>query len=90
MPTLSAETLMRLPQPIYNCIIGFSAVHMALRNPADKALEHKALEAKVRVYQNHNQLLTTPQYQLDLRPDVVACIGGLVFAMDVSTIKTYS
>ncbi|PVH98040.1 hypothetical protein DM02DRAFT_673662 [Periconia macrospinosa] len=83
LPTISAEVAERLPPIIANCILGFSAVHMASRNPGDKALEHLALEAKVHVYQHHNQLLTTPQYQGDLRPDVAACIGGLVFAIDM-------
>lgn len=83
---LSHETAQRLPRTIVNCILGIAAVHMASRNPGNRALERLALETKVNVFQSHNSLLQASHHQADQQPDVVICSGILIFAMDVSNI----
>ncbi|KAF2688724.1 hypothetical protein K458DRAFT_151697 [Lentithecium fluviatile CBS 122367] len=80
---LSHETAQRLPRSIVNCILGIAAVHMASRNPGNRALERLALETKVNVFQSHNRLLQMPQDQIEHQPDVVICSGILIFAMDL-------
>jgi hypothetical protein len=81
---LSPEMAEKLPRIIVNSILGIAAVHMAARNPGNRALERLALETKVNVFQNHNRLLQMSKNQAEHRPDVVICSGILIFAMDVS------
>jgi len=87
--TITQENAQKLPKSIVNCILGVTAVHMASRQPGNRALERLALETKVNVFQSHNQLLRLPQTKIDQRPDVVICCSILIFAMDVSCLPDY-
>jgi hypothetical protein len=66
-----------------NCVLGIAAVHMLSQQPENAAMERLALETKVNVFQSHNRLLHMPRHHLDYQPNVVVCIGILIFAMDV-------
>jgi hypothetical protein len=81
--TLTPDIMRRLPKDIMNCILGNAAVHMASRQPGNRALETLALESKSNVLQSFNSLLDSPQNQ---RPDVVISVGLLIFAMDASSL----
>ncbi|KAF2002571.1 hypothetical protein P154DRAFT_618624 [Amniculicola lignicola CBS 123094] len=78
--TLTPEAIQRLPKDLLNCILGVAAVHMASRQPENKALERMALETKGKIFQCFNYLLQNPAEQ---QPDVIICCGLLIFAMDV-------
>lgn len=53
---------------------------MERQNPGDRKLEHTALEAKAKVFQEFNHALQTGH---DQQPDVLVAACVLVFAMDV-------
>jgi hypothetical protein len=74
--------VLSLPREILNCILGVAAVHMAARNPANRAMERIALETKVSLFQGINRLFQESQHQ---RVDVLFCCMSLMFAMDVSS-----
>jgi hypothetical protein len=80
---MSHELAQKLPKSIIDCILGIAAVHMAVRNPGNAALERLALETKVNVLQNHNRRLHMPHDQAEQRPDVLISSGLLIYAMDV-------
>ena len=80
--TLTPDIMRRLPKDIVNCILGNAAVHMASRQPGNRALETLALESKYNIFRSFNGLLDSPQHQ---RPDVIIANLMLIFAMDVSS-----
>lgn len=81
--TLTPDIMRRLPKDIVNCILGNAAVHMASRQPGNRALETLALESKYNIFRSFNGLLDSPQHQ---RADVIIANLILIFAMDVSSI----
>ncbi|KAF2710769.1 hypothetical protein K504DRAFT_465825 [Pleomassaria siparia CBS 279.74] len=77
---LSPSLMRQLPRDIVNCILGNAAVHMASRQSGSLPLEQLALESKVKVFHSFNSLLKSPKNQ---RPDVIICVGLLIFSMDL-------
>lgn len=78
---LSEDIWSRLPRDFANGILGAAAVHMASRQPGNRAVEKTALEIKAAVFKGFNQILQNPQHQ---RPDIFICVSLMVFAIDVS------
>ncbi|KAF1829054.1 hypothetical protein BDW02DRAFT_185015 [Decorospora gaudefroyi] len=77
---LTSESLRSLPSEIVSCILGISAVHMATRDPGNRATERIALETKVNLFERIKSLFQEPQNQ---RVDVLLCCMSLIFAMDL-------
>jgi hypothetical protein len=77
---ISPRAARELPRDLLNCILGTTAVHLAVRNPDDPAIVRLALEVKVGLFEGINNAFQQPQHQ---RADVLFVCITLMFAMDV-------
>jgi hypothetical protein len=80
LATISPDAARKLPRIFLNCILGVSAVHMAVRNPGNGATSQLALETKVGVFEVMNIAFQQPYHH---RADVLYGCILLMFVMEV-------
>jgi N-acetyl-gamma-glutamylphosphate reductase len=80
MAEITPQTAQLLPRDFLNAILSVAAVHMAVRNPANRSIGRLALEIKNRFFEGINNAVQQPQHQ---RADVLIVCITLLFAMEV-------
>jgi hypothetical protein len=80
LATISPDAARELPRIFLNCILGVSAVNMAVRNPGNGATSQLALETKVGVFEVMNIAFKQPYHH---RADVLYGCILLMFVMEV-------